>query len=437
MTRTATVLSREDYGDVDTRDAEDLPQPWRPHFEPLPGGGYVYALDDQGIRVELRYLRREHGHLYGEADVRCTWAGASRHNSSLSCADLNLSSQTARKTLAKYCADRAHTKPEDFDWMGVIDAACLETIGAERRGADVIVLDDAEEVPERDVDVCGLSVPADATSMLIAHGDSLKSMMLLLVLGSLAQRGHAVLYADWEWSAPRHKTRKQRLFGSQRLDGLRYLRCRAPLTVEVDRVRRYCDQHGVGFVGIDSVGLACDGKLSDDDVAIRFHRALASLPPSLCAAHVPKSSLTPEASKRDPIGPFGSVFFSNLCRMSWVLKKQPGATDDLVTVGCFPQKQNDGARRRPVGLEFDFTGDRIGVRTVDLASVDGLAQRLPLAARMTAVLKRGPRSFAELAEELDAKVDSVIKAANRSKAFTRVSSPDGVSRLALVERHVA
>ena len=321
--------------------------------------------------------------------------------------------------------------------MGAIDAACLETIAAERRGADVIVLDDAIDVPERDFEVCGLSVPADATSMLIAHGDSLKSMLLLLILGTLAERGHPVLYVDYEWTAARHKQRKQRLFGSQRLDSLRYLRCRSPLTIEVDRVRRYCDQHGVQFVGVDSVGLACDGKLADDDTAIRFHRALASLPPSLCAAHVPKSSLTPEASKSDPIGPFGSVFFSNLCRMSWVLKKQPGATDDLVTVGCFPQKQNDGARRRPVGLEFDFTRDQIGVRPVDLAGVDGLSERLPLAARIAAALKRGPRSFAELAEELDAKVDSVIKAAGRSKAFTKVSSADGVSRLALVERHVA
>ena len=197
---TAGLSSREDDADVGIVDAEDVLQPWWPHFEALPGGEYVYALDDQGIRVELRCLRREHGHLYGEADVRCTWAGASRHNSSLSCADLNLSSQTNRKTLAKYCAERAHTKAGDFDWMGMIDAVCLDTIAAERRGADVIVLDDAAEVLERDFDVCGLSVPADATSILIAHGDSLKSMLLLLILGTLSLprfRRHLGYAAGW------------------------------------------------------------------------------------------------------------------------------------------------------------------------------------------------------------------------------------------------
>ena len=84
-----------------------------------------------------------------------------------------------------------------------------------------------------------------------------------------------------------------RLFGPDRLDGLHYLSCRAPLVIEADRIRRYCDTHQIDFVGVDSVGLACDGKLIDDDIAIRFHRALATLPPSLCAAHVPKSASRP------------------------------------------------------------------------------------------------------------------------------------------------
>ena len=44
------------------------------------------------------------------------------------------------------------------------------------------------------------------------------------------------------------------------LDGLRYLRCHAPLTVEADRIRRYCDEHKIDLIGVDSVGLACDGK---------------------------------------------------------------------------------------------------------------------------------------------------------------------------------
>ncbi len=407
-------------------------------LEPLSGGGYAYTLVDEAVRIEARYLRREHGHqLHAEVDVQCSWAGVSRHGKSLSCGDLNLSSQVARKSLAKHCAERAHTKPDDFDWMGAVDAACLEIIRAERQGDDVIVLDDAPQVADLNHEVLGLQVPADAASMLIAHGDSLKSLTALLILGSLAQRGHRTLYIDWEWTAARHKKRKCRLFGDERLDNLRYLECHAPLVRECDRIRRYCDEHRVEFIAIDSVGLACDGKLIDDDVAIRFHRALSTLPPSLCAAHVPKSSLGPDG-KGDAIGPFGSVFFSNLCRSSWLVKKQPGATDDVVTVGLFPQKQNDGDRQKPVGLEFLFGADsRIRVRKVDLAQVEGLSERMPLPSRIAALVKGRPLTFAEIAEELDAKVDSVIKAVKRHDMFTKVSSPDGVHRISLVERRTA
>lgn len=407
-------------------------------FERLPGGGYVYRLLDEAVAVEVRYLRRKDGQQYGEMDVKCAWAGARHYNGSLSCADVNLSNQLARRALALYCAERANTKPTDFDWPHLIDATCLSVIQAERRGADVIVLDDAPDVVEQDLQIVpGFSVPGDAASLLIAHGDSLKSLLLLFVLGTLAQQGLTVLYVDWEWVGGRHRRRKRRLFGAARLEQLHYLKCHAPLVVEADRIRRYCDLHQVAFIGVDSIGLACDGKLVDDDVAIRFHRALGTLPPSLCAVHVPKSSLNPDRTS-DPDA-FGSVFFTNLCRMAWAVKKQPGATEDLVTVGLFPKKQNDGHQRaKPLGLTFTFTDAQIDVQPVDLTTVDGLAERLPLPVRILQALRSGPKTYAELAKELNAKLDSVIKAVNRSTSVTKLTNtPDGIHRFALVERRTA
>ncbi len=273
--------------------------------------------------------------------------------------------------------------------------------------------------------------------MLVAHGDSLKSFLTLLVLGTLAQEGHAVLSVDWEWSADRHRARKRRLFGPARLEGLHYLRCHAPLVVEADRIRRYCDQHRITFLGVDSIGLACDGKLTDDDVAIRFHRALAQLPPALCAAHVPKSAIGPDA--RGEAQAFGSVYFNNLCRASWAVKKQPGTSDDVVSVGLFPQKQNDGDRSKPTGFQFTFGADRIDVHPVDLATVDGLSERLPLATRMVPLLKQhGQLTYTQIAHELQAEPDSVAKAVKRSSLFVRlVNTPDGVHRIGLAERRVS
>lgn len=404
----------------------------------LPGGGYAYRFVDDLVRIEFRHLRRESRQLHAEVDVQCEWPGVRTHRGSLSCADLNLSSQTARKGLGRYCLERSRLKADEFDFVGAIDAACIEVIRAERQGDDVIVLDDAPDTAEQNFDVAGLTIPADAASMLIAHGDSLKSIITLYVLGTLAQRGHRGLYLDWEWTAARHKARKTRLFGAERLDNLRYLKCHAPLVVEADRVRRYCDEHAITFVAVDSVGLACDGKLIDDDVAIRFHRALAGLPPALCAAHVPKSSLGPDG-KGDAIGPFGSVFFSNLCRASWLVKKQAGGSEDVVHVGLFPQKQNDGARQSAVGLQFTFEGTgRIHVRPADLATVEGLADRLPLWQRVQAAVRAQPQTLVALAEHTGAKVDTIDRTVRRKRElFTRITGPDGIHCIALVERRVS
>jgi hypothetical protein len=409
----------------------------RTEFERLAGGGYVYRLPDEGVWIEIRYLRRVSGAQHAEIDVCCNWAAAVRHGESVACADLNLSSQPARRGFAAYCAERTHTKPAEFDWPGVIDAVCLQSIQAERRGDNVIVLDDAPDDAGGPTDVeilPGFNLPTDASSFLIAHGDSLKSLILLYVLGTLAYRGENVLLLDWEWTAQRHKARKRRLFGDDRLAGLHYLRCYAPLTIEADRIRRFCEANKISFCGIDSVGVACDGKLIDDDVAIRFHRALAALPPSVCAAHVPKSSLNPDA-KTEPTA-FGSVYFTNLARMAWNVTKQP-STDDLVTIGLFPKKQNDGPRQKPVGIEFSFEPTAIAVRPVDVATVDGLAERLPLRERIMRALHHGPKTYAQLADELDPKVDSIIKTSKRSDAFTRVPGEGGVYRLALVERRAS
>jgi hypothetical protein len=70
----------------------------------------------------------------------------------------------------------------------------------------------------------------------------------------------------------------------------------------------------------------------------------------------------------------GSAFFHNFARMTWSLRKQVRASDDVVTVMLVPHKQNDGSRLRRVGLEFAFDPDQIRVRAVDPVAIEGLLQ---------------------------------------------------------------
>lgn len=400
----------------------------KPGFGPLPGGGYVQEIPVPGVRIEVRHLRRAYHQLHGELHVHALWRA---NDSSVSCADLNLSSQRDRESRAIYCARRA--KANDFDWLGAIDGLCRRVIEAERETGCAIVLDDAPlESPPPDFVVHGVSIPSDSHSQIICDGGGLKSLILLLFLGELAKRGVPVVFLDWEWNAARHLARKRRLFGPERIADLYYLRCRNPLTVEQEHIRRFCEARSIEFVGIDSVSAAVDGKLADDDVARAYNRALDKLPPSLAAAHIPKSSLDPAAESKA----FGSAFFHNFARCTWSLKKQVGANDDIVTVVLSPQKQNDGARRKPVALEFSFATDTIEVRPVDAARVEAYTGSLPLKEQITRMLSNGAMTIAALATSLDAKPDSIAKALKREmgERFTKVIGSDHIDRYALLER---
>ena len=75
---------------------------------------------------------------------------------------------------------------------------------------------------------------------------------------------------------------------------------------------------------------------------------------------------------------------------------------------------------------------------VDVADVKDLAEGLPLWLRVKTELRRGPLTLAALAEELGAPVNSIEKAVKRKSAvFTRLSGPDGIARVALLETRAA
>ena len=89
-------------------------------FERLPGGGYAYTLIDDGVRIELRYLRRERGQLYAEVDVQCDWAGAHAPRVEPVLRRPEPLQPAGAQGLAKYCARAGEdAEPDAFDWLGV------------------------------------------------------------------------------------------------------------------------------------------------------------------------------------------------------------------------------------------------------------------------------------------------------------------------------
>ena len=112
----------------------------------------------------------------------------------------------------------------------------------------------------------------------------------------------------------------------------------------------------------------------------------------------------------------------------------------LVEIAVFNRKANLGPIRPPFGLRLTFGQDRTSVHTLDVATVEDFAAKLPLWQRVRSALRGGPMTYAELATALDAKVDSVEKTVKRDmlrgdrRTFARLDGKDGVARVALLDR---
>lgn len=385
------------------------------------------------VTFEFDMLRTETrtGDLTGEVTVRLTRPGFER---TLHQARVTLTGTQSRATLAKHLHGRAAEL--ELDWHGLLEDATLRTIAAYRAGDSPLVLRDAP-APE----VAGWLLPPLALArhpvVLYGDGGTGKSYIALAaalsihadrddLLGIAPTAARRVAYLDWEFDAWEHRERMRRLVG-ERMPDLVYVRCAVPLREQVDRLRRMIRDEEIEFLVVDSVGAACGGEPESAEVALRFFEALRILGlGSLCIAHSPKQGSDDY--------PFGSVFWHNNARATWLTKKEQGHGSAGFTLGLFNKKSNSGPLSLPLGFELTFGPDTVRIERRDVRDVPELAANLPLKTRIAHVLKRGPKTYAEVALALECDADSVSRVVRRyeGRLFTRAPSPDGLLRWALV-----
>lgn len=395
----------------------------QPVFEVVDEGRYRLVMPGGGVTLETDYLRREHHQLKGELLVRCPGG----LEGVLFVGDLNFSSSRSRSMCAKDLSARA----KGIDWGELLEQLAQQVIAAERAGAPDVALHEIEAPdPIEILNVDGLTLPRDHPTVIFGDGNSAKSYMLLYVLGRLAHDGLRVGLADWELSSADHRERLGRLFPDG-MPAVRYLRCSRPIVHEADRLRRWVRDQQLDYVGVDSVAYACAGAPENADVCMAFFQVLRQLGiGSACIAHTTKAS---EGSDRRP---FGSTFWFNTPRALWFVRAAdttPG--DTCVNVGFYDRKFNVGAKRPAIGFELTFGADRTHVRRVDLADIEDLAARLPVAERMRLLLRRGPMTVAAIADQLHITANTVKGTVRRkSDLFVRLPNDISADTIALAER---
>ncbi|MCX6539155.1 MAG: AAA family ATPase [Acidobacteria bacterium] len=396
-------------------------------------GCYRLEVPGPGIVLSVDRLARHSGELIGELTVTCDLPGAKRVNGdgALLVGSLNFSSISARETRAKLLAKRSEAS--DYDWYGTLEYFCQRVVIAERTGASAVLLRDMPKPsPDATWTIHGLPVLKDHPEIIFGDGGACKSLIALARAGELAQRGVSVLYADWETSAGDHRARLESLFGADMPD-VRYARCEAPLTVEVDRLRRLIVAHGIQYMILDSLAYGCDGPPEAAETANAYCRAMRQLRVgATMIAHINRSENGDQK-------PFGSAFWHNSARSTWFAKRSEadGNASD-VTVALFHRKCNTGPLLAARGLQISFRGDRISIQPSNLTESEDFAGKLPLWQRMRGTLTSGPMTLTAMSTELDAKVETIERTVRRcSKLFTRQPGADGVTRIHLVERRAS
>ena len=280
---------------------------------------------------------------------------------------------------------------------------------------------------EDTIQVEGLNLLRRHPTILFGDGGAAKSYLGLFLAGRLAERGYHVALVDWELAAEDHRERLERLF-SDAMPQIFYLRCDRPLVYETERLRRLAREHGIEYFIYDSVAFACDGPPESAEVAGRYFRAVRQIGGgSLHIAHISKGE---NADQK----PFGSAFWHNGARSTWFAQLAHGDPSAMLNLGLFNRKANLGQLQAPIGFAVSFTVDRTTFRRADVADNPELATKLSVRHRMAALLRKGAMAATDIADEIDADVETIKRTVRRYKQqFVTVEG----GRLALLEKRAS
>ncbi len=349
---------------------------------------------------------------------------------------VNLLSSTQRTELRREL-DSLYGK--DHDWTRLLHTAFgLARNFYARLDRALDVSDAPQEGPDRfAVDPF---LPMDAITIWFGDGGSAKTM-LACALAEAFCLGHRfanadtpglpVLFVDWEDTFATFARRIRRLGGGpEMMLGKRLIQYwpakGIPLVNQIDAIKRKVETDGIGLVIYDSVALACDGPPEESQSCNRFINAARKTGvTSLCIAHITKRG---EEDK-----PYGSAFWSNSARRTWLVKKADDEDTDTLDVALICKKVNDGRKPRSVPVRLAFT-DQDGpiVVTRDEFDVGSKLSKagMGLNARIRQALKRTAMTRIELAELLEEDEGIIRNTMNKRQnkaAYTPVGNKWGLA----------
>lgn len=322
----------------------------------------------RSVTITLDRLREVRGgDLTAEIEVRCAREGEPP-GKLVHQAKMNLVSTQTRLTVVRALAARI---PEsELDWGAMVEAVCFLAIEHWRVGEPFVLLG---SVAPREGSRFLLEpyVEYGGPTVLFADGGSGKSLFALSIalsiatgapfLGQLPDQQCPVLYLDWEADPETHAERMRQLCAGIELPTrpedipIFYRHQDVSLAESASYIKRFISENDIGFLVIDSLGLARAGEPESAEITLRLFNAARTLGiPWLGIDHVVKRS-----DGTFPDKPFGSVFTPNAARMTWRLDKLNESESGDLSIALINKKANNGRLAKRRGYVVQYRSDAI------------------------------------------------------------------------------
>lgn len=418
-----------------------MPDPIRlPAIEPPPefrrdGLGYIFEPISAGVRLRVDYLRRTGDELKGEVKITMRASGAHLHQ-----ANLNLSSTTARNTLAKHLSvvtTDPSTGKSLVGWGTIIEAFCVGVMEAHRVGEPFLTLADVQ-VEDTTAHLVETVQPFGRATLVYATGGTGKGWYSLRLAVSAAtgipfgvhkvSRLVSVLILDWEDRPPVIKARLRMIckgLGIQVPQNIRYRRMRGALAGQIHQVAAELSAHGEQLVIVDSVEKACGSggdSYSYQDRAAALFEGLDLLGDiSVLLIDHTAAPATNQSGPEQVKKAYGSTFKGNWAGLAFELRSYQEKESPFSFVVLNEYKTNHGPKLKPIGFRYHWSGDgQFTLRSWDPNDLPDEIVPRTQEERCYLVLTRGPCSTADLAEETGLSKANVRTVCNRSKRIMRL-----------------
>jgi len=240
-------------------------------------------------------------------------------------------------------------------------------------------------------------------------------------LGFTPKEVGGTLFVDYEDNEKTASFRLSRLCADPKLNlnpklaksCIRYLNPQgAPLHTIIPALKKIIREHNIALILVDSVASACGSEPEKAEAASKYYNALKSLNiTSLSIAHVVKT----EGVKQDKA--FGSVFWHNLARNTWNIQGEEDQDEEKNTLGgvmseksrqlgMFHRKFNGGAKSKPINMRIVYAENHV---RFEEGKPDFWNKDRKLEDRVLTLLRMGPKTKAELSDELINVPDSSLK----------------------------